>query len=274
MATLEEQRAARVAAIAERHERRLAQTELDDRPVRAGSARAHHQHMAALNRRMQQRHLAAAQMHSCYADRLARWRENADPHAGRPLFLSAVASTLGAMGVAVTLLDSQEFEAVRAASNAIAGAAMDVEYTLREGPGHDAAIQRRPVTAASGDELLARWPRYGPAVAELGIHTVAAAPVRRGSHHFGALTAFDGPPDQPLDDLASTLLLAEQDIGFSLLTEADVQPVIHQAAGMIAARRGCDVLDALALIRAHAFATGDPTSHVAAAIVDRQLHLD
>lgn len=132
---------------------------------------------------------------------------------------------------------------------------MDLEYTLGEGPG-------------------GTRPRYGPAVADLGVHSVASAPLRRGSHHLGAVTAFDAPAENRLGELAGVLLLPEYNFGLPLVAEADAQAVVHQAAGMIAAQHECGVDDALALIRAHAFASNRGTEHVAARIVGRELRLD
>jgi hypothetical protein len=270
---LEEQRAARAAAIAERHEKQIARIDREGPSTRSAHLRARHERIAALHRRLQQRHLAAAQVHLDFADRLARFRNRVDPTAARPQILSAVASTLGASGVGITVLDSGKREAVRAASNPTAAAAMDLEYTLGEGPGRDAAA-RHDVVVAGSDELRARWPRWGPAVAELGVHSVASAPLRSGSRNLGAVTAFDAPPQHRLDELAGVLLVPEYNLGLPLLVDADVQAVVHQAAGMTAVQQGCDVDDALALIRAHAYASNRSAEDVAAQIVNRQLRLD
>jgi ANTAR domain-containing protein len=144
---------------------------------------------------------------------------------------------------------------------------------LGEGPGRDAAA-RHHVVAAASDELVARWSRYGPAVAELGVHSVASAPLRGGSRNLGAVTAFDAPPEHRLDELAGVLLLPVYNLGLPLLVDADVQAVVHQAAGMTAVQQGCGIDDAIALIRAHAFASNRSSAHVAAQIVNRRLRLD
>lgn len=271
-AAQEKERAARAAAVAVRHE------QLAD--LGPAAMRGHHRRMATLFRRNQQRHLAASRLHTAYAEKLLAWLDQRIPRTARPPFIAAVAGALGATGVGITLLDVHNAEALRSASTPAARAALDLEYTLHEGPGQDAAAHRKHVTAR-GVEIPTRWPQYGPAVTALGIQAVEAAPLHDQTRYFGALTAFDAPPDPPVavDDLAdaiaqSVLPNTENSLGMPLLRETDVQAVINQAAGMLAAQRRCPVSDALALIRAHAFATDEPTEQVAAHIVDRTLRLD
>ena len=55
---------------------------------------------------------------------------------------------------------------------------------------------------------------------------------------------------------------------------ADDQAVVHQAAGMVSAHCHCSTGDALALLRARAFADGQPVGQVAHAVVHHGLRLD
>jgi AmiR/NasT family two-component response regulator len=59
----------------------------------------------------------------------------------------------------------------------------------------------------------------------------------------------------------------------SLFGQADRRAVVHQAAGVLAERNGCTVADALALIRAHAFAEGEPVESIASDIIQHRRRL-
>ena len=263
-AAAQEQYAERAGAVAERHERILAAGTF---PV-AGRQTAHHQRMATLHRRMQERHLTAARLHTSFASKLF----DTEPGDARTAFLAAVAAAAGATGVGITLLGSGLIT-VRAASGPAAAAAMDIEYTLAEGPGNDALTQGRVVTA-EGEKIARNWPRYGPAVTELGIRTVTSAPLQRGSRCLGVLISYNAPTADPLEELATILLAPEHDMSLSQLLRADIQGVVHRAAGMLAVQCHCGVDDGLALIRAHAFATDTTTADVAAEILNGRLRLD
>jgi len=278
---IEHQRAARAAEIAERHERELstASTSLD----------AFHHRMAQMHRRAERQHLAAARMHAAYADRLRRWSDDANHQRAIPEFMATVAAAIGAHSTAVTLFGPDRTETLTAASDRAAQSAQDLEFTLGEGPARDAADQRRPVTA-TGAALLERWSNYGPAVAALGIRSVIAVPVEVGSVPLGALTVFD-LPRQPVgevlesfyaaaDTIALSVLMAADDAGthetsnlLSLFGQAERRAVVHQAAGVVTEQNGCTIADALALIRAHAFAEGEPVGSVAADILQHRLRL-
>lgn len=274
------QRAARAAEIAERHE---SQAHTDPAVLREFHAR-----MAATHRRAEARHLAAARMHTAYAERLRRWVEAADHAQALPGFLAAVAETVGARGLAVAVFGADDVETLVAASDPAAREAQDLEFTLGEGPARDSAHHRRPVSAV-GPAMSRRWPLYGPAVEELGIHVVAAVPVAVAATTLGALTVFE--PQLDVDDdlerfyaaadtlaasvvTASIGLLQAQDTGWlPLLAEADLRPAVHQATGIVTVQAACTTADALALIRAHAFAQNRSVDDVASDIIARRLRL-
>jgi hypothetical protein len=108
---------------------------------------------------------------------------------------------------------------------------------------------------------------------------------------LGALTVFDPPQPRSADDAMESYHAAADTIALSVLmassqAESDGSPdllalfgdterraVVHQAAGIVSAQCGCDITDALALIRAHAFAEGEAVDLVAADIVHRRLRL-
>jgi hypothetical protein len=271
-AAAERANAERAAAISERHE--ILHRE-------QGRLGALHARMADLHRRMELRHLAAAEVHESFAARLELWTAFAEgemPH----LFMTAVADTSRSDGAALTMYDANRVEALVATSGLTVQAAQDWEFTFGEGPNHDAVATRRPVFAAA-EGLIARWPNYGATIAGLGVRTVAAVPLETASEPcIGSLAVYDPWLVErstviPLlrtvaDALTQSFLLASDPADTQpLFNEADFRPSVFQAAGI---QQCCDMQDALALIRAHAFAIGRPLKEVAAGLVDGSLRLD
>jgi hypothetical protein len=274
------QRAARTASIAERHES-LAAT---------GSAglRGLHLKIATMHREIERRHSEAAAMHSEYAARLATWFSRPVRRGSRPVFMASVARTLGSDSAAIMLLGDNLDEILAAASDGLARRAQDLEFAFREGPARDAAIGHAPVTA-DGTAFGDRWTHYGPALAQLGVHAVAAVALRLSDDAFGALTAFSTGPAADLDltalgavadTLSHAVLSAPEPAAFDhdlpqtgIFEDRDLRPVVHQAAGMLSVQASCPIADALALIRARAFVDAEPVEVAAWRIVSGQLHL-
>lgn len=273
-ATRERGRALRAAGIAGRHELLAAQA--------IPSLRGLHREMAELHRGIERRHLAAARMHTEYGDRLAAWAERRANPSSPPRFITAVAATVGARHVGLSLVLADRTEAVTVASDDTVAAVQELEFTLGEGPMHDVTAAAVPVVV-DREALPRRWPRFAPEAARLGVSAVAAAPLRTDAGCLGALTVFDPPvdPDRATetvcavaDALVHTALLAPDGpadpLDLPLLAEADVRVVVHQASGIIAQRYGCGVGDGLALLRARAFAEDTPLAAVAAEVVHRR----
>jgi GAF domain-containing protein len=249
--------------------------------------RALHANLADLHRGIEQRHLTAASLHGMHAERLVRWAAGAGPRATRPpRFMATVAETLDARAVGLCLLGSDRTEKAVVASNRVATAAQELEFTFGEGPAHDAATSRGLVLVTA-DTLPARWAHYSPAVARLGVRAVDAAPMFVNEVCFGVLTVFD-PPGAGVDARARTLcritdalvhteLLGQGEPDLdenSLLAGSDHRAVAHQAAGMITEQLGCSVADALAVLRARAFVENESADLVARRVLGRQLTFD
>jgi hypothetical protein len=279
-ATAEHRRAERAAEIAARHEAQMA--------TAADGMRAFHGRMAATHRQVEQQHRTAARIHTVHAGRLRRWSETLVNPQAQPGLMAAVAETLGASGAALTLFGPDGTETPAAASDPAIRTAQFLEFTLGQGPAHATVKLGRPITAA-GHQMQEAWPIYGPAVEELGIYAVAAVPVAMVSATLGALTVFD-PPMTPGPDLES-FRAAAATLAVSLaltpgpadggqltdwppmLNQADQWAAVNQAAGMVSVQCRCGITDALALIRAYAFAENRPVGQVAADIVNRTLRL-
>ncbi|MEU5434655.1 GAF domain-containing protein [Streptomyces sp. NPDC020719] len=264
-AALATERAARQRMSAERHERLAAET-----------GREFHVTMAATHRRIAERHHIAAQLQKKYACGLA---DRSAGSGARHQFMAAVAETCGTSSAALTLVGADMAQLALAASDQLARNAQDLEFVLNMGPARDAAGSRRTV-CASGLAMEERWPGYGAGLAELGLASVIALPLKSQDGCVGALTVFDPRPGlaecgvfgKVADALAESMLLGP-DADPDLYGETDHRAVVHQAAGMLSAQINCSLDNALSLIKARAFSWGESPESVARKIVSGDLKL-
>jgi hypothetical protein len=278
----ERRRAARAAAFAARCERQAAGLPASFVSDRLGRA--------AMHRRAEACHRAAAQLHERHAARLQAQLDKAQATVLRPGFAAATAAAvLGMPSTTIVLFDGQRAIAVLAASDATARAAHDLEILMGEGPVQSLTGKSTPIRVA-GPALRERWPRYGPAVTELGVQAVLAVPLPPAGS-LGALCAYTMQP-AITDDAAAAAGRIAAALTRALATVAPNQryskgdsallrfgltddlAVVHQAAGMVSAHCHCSTGDALALLRARAFADGEPVEQVALAVVHDGLQLD
>jgi hypothetical protein len=244
--------------------------------------------VAALEQRAQACLLGSARLQDQCADRLRGRLERSAGRGRRPVFMDAVAAAIGMPSAAVILFGAERWEAVVAASDATARAAQDLEFVLGEGPAH-LAVARGQTVQAAGMALGDHWPQYGPAVASLGVRAVIAVPLQPPAG-LGAVCAYGSQPAISRDAamaairvagaLLPALAQAARDswpadgaAGLPLFGEAGFPAVVHRAAGMVSERCGCEITDALALLRARAFSTGRPAEEIAAGVLRGELRL-
>ncbi|GGX53071.1 GAF and ANTAR domain-containing protein [Streptomyces minutiscleroticus] len=267
------ERAEREQAAAERNERLAADTGQDF----YRQAAAAHRRAAAAHRRTASCQLTTARLHEAHASSLRAWRTSRS--GDRPRFMTGVARACGTTSAAVSLIGPDRARLAVAASNDRAHAAQELEYLLGEGPARDAANEVR-VVAESGRALQEHWPAYGPALREMGITGVIAAPLHVPGGCIGALSVFgegDGMAGTGLiaevaDALTRTVFLGP-DADPGLYGDTDLEAVVHQAAGMVSVQLGCRIGDALELVKARAFAEGESLRTIAERIVRRELTL-
>ena len=171
----------------------------------------------------------------------------------------------------------------------------DLQFTLGEGPGLDAAAGA-PVLVADLEAAAARWPVFAPAAAGLGVRAVFALPLRIGAISVGALLAHRATAGPLADgaladafalaDAVTILLLHRQSTGVDREGGADGGPQpgwappatyraeVHQATGMISVQLGVSLAEALVRLRARAYGDGRLIAEVAADVVARRLRFD
>jgi hypothetical protein len=225
-------------------------------------------------------------MHELLAVQLEAWqgRDDADGH---PKVMEEIAAQLGMAGALATV-GQHDALAMVAASDRTARAAHDLELVMAEGPVSDAASGA--VLSSAGPNLADRWPRYGPAVADLGIRAVCAAPLGSNTVCIGALCAYNTDPSAPEHAPTETQLMADaltqMLLGGSVLASpgeeiailgfldpSDDQAVVLQAAAMVRVQCGCRLEDAVDLLLARAFAEGRPVPEVARQVAAGELLL-
>ena len=277
----ERSRAARAAAMAAEYEARRESPPASMRPLRI--------RMAALHRRLEARHLESARLHELYASRLDRWSCGGEPTTAWPTFIDAVALAIGRRSASVTLLGEDGMESVVAASDRTARLAHDVEFVMGEGPAHDVAETMLPVRV-DGSALEQRWPRYGRVVAEYGIGSVISLPLRQEPGGcLGALSVYDPTPAwasdvdaasvRVADALTHTVLnvpgtIADDEVpAIPMFDEADFLVAVHQAAGIVSATLGCELSDAVTLLRARSFVDGMPVETLARRVIQGDVQI-
>jgi GAF domain-containing protein len=163
----------------------------------------------------------------------------------------------GADGAGVTLLEvdrpGNRVEAL-AASDPFVAEIDEIQYVvLGEGPCITAALERRTVRSGSlGGEK--QWPRFGPRVGRLGVHSVLSLPLPLPDRVVGAINVYARGKDV-FDDHAAELaelfaapaavavhnahvLSRAQALTDQLQVALSRRPVIDQAIGILRARSG------------------------------------
>jgi transcriptional regulator with GAF, ATPase, and Fis domain len=154
----------------------------------------------------------------------------------------------------------------------------DAQDFLREGPSLDAFRTGLVVASQSLEDQGHRWPGLASSMTE-SWDTVRAIPIHPDAAVMGVLTVHDGPhladeDDEELTFLADAIgaaivgeLPAHDDVS-QLWSERDR---VSQATGMVIAQLRISSTDALALLRAHAFAQNTSVVEVSRSVVERRL---
>jgi GAF domain-containing protein len=200
---------------------------------------------------------------------------------------SAALAIPGADGAGVTLLrverGDHRVEAL-AASHPFVSEIDDIQYrVLGEGPCITAALERRTVRSGSlGGEAM--WPRFGPRVGRLGVHSALSLPLILPGQVVGAINVYSRGKDV-FDEHAAGLgelfaapaavavhnaqVLAQAvELTDQLRAALASRPVIEQAIGILRARSGGSADEAFDRLRALSQGEHTKLITVATRIVD------
>jgi hypothetical protein len=202
----------------------------------------------------------------------------------------AAAVRLGVDGASVTAMSGPDSREPLFASDELSALLEELQFTTGEGPAAEDFRLGAPVLVADLESATARWPGFVPEAVAAGARALFALPLQAGAIRVGVLSLYRALPG-PLSagDLADVLLFA--DIALQLLLDAssgisgspgyrplnglsDRRAVVYQATGMISVQLGVSLEEALARLRAHAFAASVAVGDVAGQVVARRLLFD
>ncbi|WP_128433928.1 GAF and ANTAR domain-containing protein [Streptomyces cyaneus] len=180
------------------------------------------------------------------------------------------------------------------ASSAQAAYVTEIQATLGDGPCQSAAQSGTPVLACdltAGRDVL-RWPVFAQQATAAGVRAVYSMPLGNDTVCVGTLDLYrDTPGDLTARDMRTARLVAgmmtvalmalphaedagDQDGERWLSGLAADHDQVYQATGMIMAQLGVGTDEALARLRAHAFADGSTALDVARAVMEHRVRFD
>jgi len=180
----------------------------------------------------------------------------------------ATSAIPGADGAGVTLLkvDGSDHRVVAlAASHPFVTEIDEIQYiTVKEGPCITAALERRTVRSGSlGGERM--WPRFGPRVGRLGVHSALSLPLLLPEQVIGAINVY-AHRRNVFDEHAAHLgelfavpaavavhnahvLTQARALAAQLQQALSTRPVIDQAIGLLRGRTGASAEEAFERLR-------------------------
>ena len=193
----------------------------------------------------------------------------------------ACVEILGADGGAITLASTRPERLTVTSSNGTSARIEDLQDVLGEGPGQDAFREGRAVVTRVDGDRGGPFPMFTQLAGDIaGPLTVWAIPMHPGGTTIGVVTLYrsEGTLEHSLDD-AQFLVDA---IGAALLDDRSIsaggpfaawadRARVHQATGMIVAELAISPDDALAILRAHAYAESTTMDMISTAVVERRL---
>jgi len=168
-----------------------------------------------------------------------------------------------------------KFETVGPSAQVVADADR-LQYTLAEGPCVDAATSSQTVLSAdlATDE---RWPRWGPAAAELGFHSVLSAELHAGGHRIGSINLYGAVGRKFTHEDAdvarlfashAAAALAAVSLREGLQNALDTRTIIGQAQGVLMERFEIDADRAFAILRRYSQDGNRKLTDVARTVVE------
>lgn len=159
----------------------------------------------------------------------------------------------------------------------------DLQDVVGEGPGHSAAESGQIEICMVPAGPSPRWSMFVDAAEEVTASTtIHAVPMQPEGHVFGVITLYETPRrSRPLDLQRHELQFLADVVGAALLHDPDAaeaeegpwssRAMVHQATCMVVAQLGIPPDDALAILRAHAYAQQATLSEISAAVVERRI---
>ncbi|MFI7062526.1 ANTAR domain-containing protein [Kribbella sp. NPDC050124] len=205
---------------------------------------------------------------------------NAEPEGLALQMAQACQEFLGVDGVAITIENTSPRRTTLCATDAVAARLEDLQEVTGEGPCRDAYGLNQSVVLTRADDR--RWPVFSAAAFEaVGRLTMRSFPMRAEGLPWGVISMYAADDREPAESAATSQVVVDV-IGAVLLrapAEAVVaggdlgnaRTTVNQATGMVIVQAGLSHADALAVLRARAYATDRPLAEVAGQVVNRLL---
>jgi ANTAR domain-containing protein/GAF domain-containing protein len=191
----------------------------------------------------------------------------------------------GADGASVSVSYDEDNRVTLCASDKTSQRLEDLEDVMQEGPGLSAWESGSPQGCRLGSEDAHRWPNYVAAARRVVSRAfVQAVPMRVDERVIGVLTFYQSrslPRGLALPE--ATLVRLGAATGAALVRDPtaldvvlddgpwDSRAKIHQATGMVMAQLRITSVDAIAVLRAHAYAGDLTLEDVARRVLERSL---
>jgi hypothetical protein len=210
--------------------------------------------------------------------------------AGRSLperLCAAAVAIEGALGASLTIAYTTPYRVTLCSTDDLSARLEDLQDVLGQGPGPLAfstgSQVRMDIGPGPGEGYDDRWPAFDDAVRRAFTSVkVIAVPVHPDSEVLGVLTYHQPHRTAERLDESMTQFLADA-VGVALLKDPDElapdsggpwanRASVHQATGMVIGQLRVGADDALALLRAHAFAHGWTLGQTAQSVLGGQLN--
>jgi hypothetical protein len=196
----------------------------------------------------------------------------------------ACSEILGTDGGAITLAYTRSARVTLCATDSNAARLEDLQDVLGQGPGPDAYTSGESVIATlDTDSPSNQWLMLSDAAGSaLGFTaTLYALPIRPEAAVLGVLTLYQNELRPLAREVRAAQFLADA-LGAALLRDPESRTelapgpwasraLVHQATGMVIAQLGIRPEDALALLRAHAFAHDRPLEDISQDVTQGRL---
>jgi hypothetical protein len=202
---------------------------------------------------------------------------------------AACATLLPVTGAAISIIGSAGQRGTVCTSDVVMERIEDLQFGTGVGPCVDAISSGAAVLAPQLDASSeARWPGFAVEATRAGARAIFALPLRVGAIRLGAMDLYrDTPGGLSTTELTDALLIADA-ATLAVISMHDTTPAgdlddewwdvvtfyrveIHQATGMLMDKLDVSAIEALARLRARAFAKGIGVVELARRIVARDL---
>ena len=187
-------------------------------------------------------------------------------------------------GLSITIEAATANRVTLAATDQISAELERLQDVLQQGPCWDAYLTGEPQRTDLSEADDSRWPEFAVAArTAVGLRTVFGLPMQLQGNMVGVISVHQPQDDLDLSGGLEAALFLVDAVGAALLLDPQQhdphghagpwsnRAEIHQATGMVIAQLHISADDALAILRAHAYAHDTTLDDIAEQVLDRRL---